>query len=411
MKYCKECKQWKEEQDFSKDITAKDGLRYRCKQCDADYRNYLKTQSTIQNKQKTENKPEVIKLPKNYKICNCCKQAKSFEEFYRNKNHADGRADICKVCQEARRRGEIEAYTPIWKIRNELGQKQCTKCKQWKDETEFSKNIYSPDGLNTVCKLCDKTRAAIFRKPRELYSYEMYNEQGQKQCSKCKQWRSVDSFCKCTANKDGLSNCCKQCQHEYDIKRRGNYTPNYLQHNDGKKFCLTCKTWIAESDFYKSKQSKDGLSSRCKFCQQNYDREHREQIAERQKQYRLEKIKNPAFRLNEAFSSGIRQALKDNKAGRHWESLVLYNLEQLRKHLENQFTSKMNWNNFGSYWEIDHIIPQNLFSFNTEKDKDFQICWSLINLRPLERIENRQRPKDGSDISEEVKQSILGQNI
>lgn len=416
MKYCKECKQWKEEQEFSKDVTAKDGLRYRCKQCDANYRNYLKTQPKIRKEQEIEatiieeNTSEAIKLPNNHKICNCCKQVKPFEDFYRNKNHADGRADICKICQEARRRGEIEAYIPLWKVRNEKGQKQCTKCKQWKDEIEFSKGN-SPDGLNTVCKLCDKTRAAMFRKPRELYAYEMYNKQGQKQCSRCKQWKTIENFCICTANRDGLSHYCKHCQHEYDVKRRGSYTPNYLQHKDGKKFCLTCKTWIAESDFYKSKQSKDGLSSRCKFCQQKYDREHKEKISERQRRYRLEKIKNPAFCLSERMSAGMRRALKQNKAGQHWEDLVPYNIEQLRQHLESQFTSEMSWDNMGEYWEIDHIIPQNMFNYTTYKDKDFQICWSLMNLRPLNWLENRQRPKNGSDIPEELKQQILNQEL
>lgn len=352
-----------------------------------------------------------MKYCKEYKVCNCCKQVKSLEEFYRNKNHADGRADTCKICQEARRRGEIEAYIPLWKIRNEKGQKQCTKCKQWKDENEFSKGN-SPDGLNTVCKLCDKMRAAMSRKPRELYAYEMYNEQGQKHCSKCKQWKSVANFCICTVNKDGLSNYCRQCQQEYDTKRRGgDYVPNYLQHKDGKKFCLTCKTWVNENDFYKSKQSKDGLSSRCKFCQQRYDKEHREQIAERQKRYKQEQIKNPIFRLSGRMSAGIRKALKQNKAGYHWEDLVPYTLQELKEHLEKQFDENMTWDNIGEYWEIDHIIPKNLFNFTTYTDRDFQICWSLMNLRPLNWIENRQRPKDGSDTSEELKQKILGQNL
>lgn len=395
MKYCKECKQWKEEQEFSRDVTAKDGLRYRCKQCDANYRNYLRTQPKIRKEQEIEaaiieeNTSEAIKLPNNHKICNCCKQVKPFEDFYRNKNHADGRADICKICQEARRRGEIEAYIPLWKVRNEKGQKQCTKCKQWKDEIEFSKGN-SPDGLNTVCKLCDKTRAAMFRKPRELYAYEMYNEQGQKQCSKCKQWKSVDNFSNCTASKDGLSHYCRQCQHEYDMKRRETpYIPNYLQHKDGKKFCLTCKTWVLETDFHKSKQSKDGLSSRCRFCQKD----------------------TPIFRLNKSMSGGICQSLKGNKAGRHWEDLVPYNLEQLRQHLESQFTPEMSWENIGKYWEIDHIIPKNQFEFTTYHDKEFQICWSLANLRPLEKFANRQRPKNGSDIPEELKQQILNQKL
>lgn len=406
MKYCKECKKLKKEQEFSKDITAKDGLRYRCKQCDANFRNYLKIKNKQEDLSIEKNK---VNLKENYKVCSCCKQSKAFDEFYRNKNSIDGRASICKVCQEARRKGEIEAYIPQWKIRNEQGQKQCSKCKQWKNETDFSKG-HSPDGLNNICKSCDRTRAAKFRKPRKLYAYEMYNEQGQKQCLRCKQWKSVDNYNICTANKDGLSQYCKQCQHEYDIKRRGKSTvPNYLQHKDGKKFCLTCKTWVAETDFYKSKQSKDGLSSRCKFCQQKYDKEHKEQIAERQKQYRQKQIENPSFRLSEQISASIRKAIKSNKAGHHWEDLVPYNLQQLREHLESQFTPEMTWDNMGKYWEIDHIIPQNLFNFVTYTDKDFQICWSLANLRPLYWLANRQRPKDGSDISEEVKQKILNQ--
>lgn len=65
----------------------------------------------------------------------------------------------------------------------------------------------------------------------------------------------------------------------------------------------------------------------------------------------------------------------------------------------------------GSYWEIDHIIPQNLFHYDSEQDRDFKICWSLLNLRPLTTTKNRSRPKDGSDIPEDLKQFILGQNI
>lgn len=100
-------------------------------------------------------------------------------------------------------------------------------------------------------------------------------------------------------------------------------------------------------------------------------------------------------------------ALKRAKSGQHWEALVPYNLQQLKEHLESQFDENMNWDNYGSYWEIDHIIPQNLFNITTVEDKEFQICWSLKNLRPLEKIANRSRPKDGRDIPEELKQQIL----
>ena len=87
--------------------------------------------------------------------------------------------------------------------------------------------------------------------------------------------------------------------------------------------------------------------------------------------------------------------------------IVWYSLEDLRKHLEKQFTSEMNWSNYGSYWELDYIIPQNLFNFSSSEDPDFQICWSLLNLRPLTKRENRNRPRDGSDISLDLKLKIL----
>lgn len=69
----------------------------------------------------------------------------------------------------------------------------------------------------------------------------------------------------------------------------------------------------------------------------------------------------------------------------------------------------MNWSNYGQVWELDHIIPKNQFSFNSYDDIDFKICWSLINLRPVLKSDNRSRPKDGSDIPEELKYKIFHQ--
>lgn len=70
----------------------------------------------------------------------------------------------------------------------------------------------------------------------------------------------------------------------------------------------------------------------------------------------------------------------------------------------------MSWDNYGEYWEIDHIIPKSQFDFTSYNDIGFQICWSLMNLRPLTVSENRSRPKDGSDVPEEQRNRILSQN-
>ena len=126
-------------------------------------------------------------------------------------------------------------------------------------------------------------------------------------------------------------------------------------------------------------------------------------------QYNSKRRKDNIYRLSCNISKAINYALHGIKAGRHWELLVSYNLQNIKEHLESQFTPEMSWDNYGSYWEIDHIIPQNLFNITDENCLDFKICWSLINLRPLSVTENRQRPKDGSDISNDIKCRIMHQ--
>lgn len=86
----------------------------------------------------------------------------------------------------------------------------------------------------------------------------------------------------------------------------------------------------------------------------------------------------------------IRRSLHGNKNSQRWESLVHYTLNDLKKHLEKQFSKGMSWENYGK-WEIDHIIPVSAFNFTSSKDLDFKRCWSLGNLRPLWKKDNREK--------------------
>ena len=88
--------------------------------------------------------------------------------------------------------------------------------------------------------------------------------------------------------------------------------------------------------------------------------------------------------------SAIQIALRGQKAGRSWESLVGYTLDDLVLHLERQFTDGMSWENIGA-WEIDHIRPKAFFRYETSEDDLFKECWSLANLRPLWARENRSK--------------------
>lgn len=48
----------------------------------------------------------------------------------------------------------------------------------------------------------------------------------------------------------------------------------------------------------------------------------------------------------------------------------------------------MNWDNYGTYWEIDHIKPLCQFPATTESVK---VVWNLNNLQPLECKYNRSK--------------------
>lgn len=98
------------------------------------------------------------------------------------------------------------------------------------------------------------------------------------------------------------------------------------------------------------------------------------------------KIKRP---LSARIREGIRQSLFHGKKA-SWSKLVDYTVDDLRRHLERQFTKGMSWDNFGD-WHIDHIVPISSFTFTSAGDEQFKQCWSLTNLRPLWARENMSK--------------------
>lgn len=92
-------------------------------------------------------------------------------------------------------------------------------------------------------------------------------------------------------------------------------------------------------------------------------------------------------------------AIKKNKAFKKTNTLELLgcSINQVRLHLESQFTEGMSWDNYGLYgWHIDHIKPCNTFDL-TDPEQQKQ-CFHYTNLRPLWASKNWSRPKDGSDL-------------
>ena len=72
----------------------------------------------------------------------------------------------------------------------------------------------------------------------------------------------------------------------------------------------------------------------------------------------------------------------------------LYTAEEMRKHIESQFTENMSWDNYGTYWSLDHIKPRKAFltEYSEGKYESLEICLremnSLNNLRPMKCLDN-----------------------
>lgn len=71
-----------------------------------------------------------------------------------------------------------------------------------------------------------------------------------------------------------------------------------------------------------------------------------------------------------------------------------YKPDDLIRHLESKFDNGMTWDNYGiNGWEIDHIIPDSSFKYDSIEDEGFKKSWSLDNLQPMWASLNRSKGK------------------
>lgn len=96
------------------------------------------------------------------------------------------------------------------------------------------------------------------------------------------------------------------------------------------------------------------------------------------------------YLIKELISTHIRNSIRGKKEGSAY-SYLPFTLDELMTHLEAQFTPEMTWENRGSYWQIDHIVPQAILIYDSMEHPNFQKCWSLENLRPLSAEENNRK--------------------
>lgn len=138
------------------------------------------------------------------------------------------------------------------------------------------------------------------------------------------------------------------------------------------------------------KQPKKERSEEKKKLDSQRATEWRKKNRERYNAHRMKRYyTEPQFKVAIRFRGRLWQVLKGK--GRYGVSRVKsmgLNLDKkaLVEHLERQFKPGMTWENHGSVWHIDHIIPCS--KFDLTKPEEVRKCFALSNLQPLWGEEN-----------------------
>ena len=206
-----------------------------------------------------------------------------------------------------------------------------------------------------------------------------------KKCPECNKVKLATEYYKCSSRKDGLQAYCKICKKEKfrESKKKSDkkYLKKYLSipENRRKKQKYSRQYQIDNPELQKQYMIKYKKSKKGKDYNKKY----------RKKEYKEKYGKDPIFTLKLTLRNRLKNALKKEfKRGRTLDMLGC-SIEEFKLYLENKFTPEMDWSNYGSYWELDHIKPCDLFDLsNLEEQKK---CFIFTNIQPLEITENRKK--------------------
>lgn len=90
------------------------------------------------------------------------------------------------------------------------------------------------------------------------------------------------------------------------------------------------------------------------------------------------------FREKRKWQLALRRYVLEKNISAGYAFYFGLSIEQFRMWIEIQFVEELNWENFGSAWQFDHILPVAYFDFSVEDD--LILCWNFINIR-VARIE------------------------
>lgn len=288
---------------------------------------------------------------------------KTLDKFNKCNPRWDKLETMCRKCKNfnrsAERKKEKKLELDILGPKKINNKKKCTKCSQYKENEEFSKNARYKDGLDSRCRICKNGKKGnrIGKASRAIHTI-IDGKEG-KVCTGCKKWKSFEdkNFKKEGKYKDETQRYASHCKLCINIKDRERYKENNnklsdnellerkiqksvkirsVSKKDGKlgKICSNKfhKKWLPIEEFNNdSREYVDGeikYKNHCKKCRK-YDRKI--------KRARISIIKELDFNINRELylKNYIRPELKNgNKCVKHnkfyWLCFLCYPYDNIK---------------------------------------------------------------------------------
>lgn len=166
---------------------------------------------------------------------------------------------------------------------------------------------------------------------------------------------------------------CKHCNIDHPR------TPEFWSFQRGGKHILHCRTKARERNqaYYHGDISKN----------REYQREWARKNQSKRSTYKQKRYSSDIeYKLAENLRSRLAAALRGQyRTGSAVRDLGC-SISELRQHLESQFSAEMNWDNHGTVWHIDHILP--LANYQLTDRGTLRRLVHYTNLQPLLALDN-----------------------
>ena len=159
---------------------------------------------------------------------------------------------------------------------------------------------------------------------------------------------------------------------------------------------------------YDLRKAKCEIDPIAKDKRKKYEAEWKKKNPKKTRAYRKKavakrKIVDPGFKVQCNLRHRLKEIMgKVRKGGtEHRNNLTGCSTKQLAMHLESTFKRGITWDNYGTRWHVDHIIPCAAFDHTDEKQR--AQCWHWTNLRALDAKKNMEK----NDTITEPQMSLL----